>query len=250
MRVLLTILGGLVLGGLAYVGCFDFQMNWDDDGGGCPVCDGVVCEDDGNECTWDVCNCETGECGVADALEGLVCKRDGSAGVCVDGTCQEDIWCGGACDDGNECTLNRCYLDLGTCDEEVDLGVISIGDGTLCSGGFCRDETCVTLVNQCTADDLAAIDAGDGPDFEEVVACTQEWYDAVAGEQETLGCIDAVTNCTQEFGISLTAECTSCFALRGCCMLHECGCESPEPRCDTCVEASCQPLVDACLGGR
>lgn len=229
--------------------CSDWgYWEWDGDDGGCPVCEGIVCEDDGNECTWDVCNCETGECGVADALEGLVCTLDESAGVCVDGMCQEDIWCGGACDDGNECTLNRCYLDLGTCDEKVDLVIIPIGDGAVCSGGFCRDEVCVTLVDQCTADDLAAIESGDEPELDEVAACREQWNAEALGED--LGCMTAITNCVQESGTSLSSECSSCFALRECCMLYECGCESPEPRCDDCVQESCEPLVDACVGGQ
>jgi hypothetical protein len=217
-------------------------------GHGCPACDGVVCEDDGNECTLDVCSCDTGDCGITGLLDGLVCRPDESAGVCVDGVCQEDIWCGGACDDGNECTLNLCYLDQGTCDEEVDL-VISIGDGTVCSGGFCRDEVCVTLLDQCTADDLAAIESGDEPDAYEIVACRDEWND-VGGGEEDLGCMAAIPNCLQESGTSLSAECSNCFALRECCMIYACGCESPEPRCDQCVEETCEPLVDACIGGQ
>jgi hypothetical protein len=51
-------------------------------------------------------------------------------------------------------------------------------------------------------------------------------------------------------GTLLSAECSECFALELCCMLSECGCESPDPDCDQCIEESCQPLVDACVGGQ
>jgi hypothetical protein len=221
---------------------------WDEscngDGDGCPVCDNVVC-DDGNECTEDFCNCETGECGVGDGLDGFVCDLDGSTGVCLHRVCQEDVWCNGTCDDGNECTVHVCRFDEGVCDKLTP----GIGDGTVCSGGFCRDEVCVTLLDQCTADDLGAIESGDEPDAEDLAACRQDW-NAFGGGEEELWCITAITNCIQGSGTSLSAECSSCFALRECCMWHECGCESPEPRCDDCVQESCQPLADACVGGQ
>jgi len=242
---------GFVLFLLAVVGCTwdppqDDCWSWDrpcNGGGGCPVCDGVVCEDDGNECTEDICNCDTGECGLTEALDGFGCELDGATGICVDGLCQEDVWCNGRCDDGNECTVDRCYLDEGTCSE--DEGVLE--DGAVCSDGFCRDGACVALVDQCSADDLAAIEAGDEPDADQLVACREDW-NAVGGGEEELGCITAITNCVQESGTSLGAECSSCFALRACCMIYECGCESPEPRCYECLQESCHPLVDACIG--
>lgn len=215
------------------------------DGHGCPACDVVVCEDDGNECTEDICNCETGECGFTEALEGFGCDLDGTSGVCVEGVCEEDIWCRGACDDGNECTVDRCYLDEATCSEDEGW----VHDGTVCRGGACVDGICETLANQCTTDDLAAIEAGDEPDADKIVACREDW-NAVGGGEGELGCITAMTNCIQVSGTSLSAECSSCFSLRECCMVYECGCESPEPRCDECLEASCQPLADACLGGQ
>ncbi|MBW2629054.1 MAG: hypothetical protein JRE45_15725 [Deltaproteobacteria bacterium] len=44
------------------------------------LCQGVVCEDDGNECTGDVCNFADGTCNVSD---GTSC----STGACLDGVC-------------------------------------------------------------------------------------------------------------------------------------------------------------------
>jgi len=46
------------------------------------VCEGVECEDDGNECTEDVCDPEDGTCGVP-VQDGTPC----SSGACLDGAC-------------------------------------------------------------------------------------------------------------------------------------------------------------------
>ena len=236
----------LSLGALVVVQCGGWGY-WEldgDNGGGCPVCDGVVCEDDGNDCTEDGCNCDTGECGITEPLDGLVCELDGSTGVCLNGVCREDVWCGGTCDDSNECTVNFCRIGEGVCDEDI----AQVGDGTLCSDGFCRNGVCGTLVDQCTVDDLSTIAAGDEPKADALTACRGEWN--AVGNPEGEGCITFITDCLQQSGTSLSAGCSSCFALRECCMVYECGCESPEPRCDGCLEESCQPLVDACVGGQ
>jgi hypothetical protein len=236
-------LGALVVG---QCGFGDWDLDWDgDDGGGCPVCDGVVCEDDGNECTEDGCNCDTGKCGITDPLDGMVCELDGSTGVCLDGVCQEDVWCNGTCDDGNECTVNACRLWEGVCDELTPVEA-RVEDGTVCSGGACADGVCKTFRDQCKVDDLAAIEAGDEPDTRLIMKCWQDQLGLIDGQ----GCLSTTTRCLQESGTLLSAECSECFALELCCMLSECGCESPEPRCDPCVEESCQPLVDACIGGQ
>lgn len=249
MRVLLAILGVLVVGGLAYAGCFDFQMDWDDNdndnGDGCAACDLVVCEDDRNECTEVMCDCDTGECfGFGEPFDGMVCELDGSTGVCEGGVCQEDVWCNGACDDGNECTVNFCRLGENVCDELTPTEA-RVEDGTVCSGGACADGVCDTFVDQCTVDDLAAIEARREPKADAITTCRGEWNGLPEPKE---GCITFITNCLQGFGTSLTADCSNCFALRECCMVYECRCELPLPHCDQCVEETCQPLVDACLG--
>ena len=223
------------------------------DGDGCPVCDNVVCQDDGNECTEDVCNCETGECGFTEAVDGRVCSLDGSTGVCLDGACQADIWCQGTCDDGNECTNNFCRIwdspqpGEGECDE-LTPGEARVGDGTLCAEGFCSNGVCVDVqVDQCTVEDLSAIEAGDEPKADAMMTCRGQWGGLPDPKE---GCITFITDCLQQSGTSLSTGCSSCFSLRECCMVYECGCNQPEPRCDQCLEESCQPLVDACLGGQ
>lgn len=50
--------------------------------GGSDLCEGMMCEDDGNECTEDVCNPADGRCGVP-VGNGTAC----SDGACMDGEC-------------------------------------------------------------------------------------------------------------------------------------------------------------------
>jgi hypothetical protein len=60
---------------LAVMGCSETPDGTD-------LCEGVMCEDDGNECTEDVCNPADGTCGVP-IENGTVC----SSGACLDGSC-------------------------------------------------------------------------------------------------------------------------------------------------------------------
>jgi len=64
-------------------------------------------------------------------------RHDGGAGVCLSGVCREKLCEGVVCDDGNECTRDRCDYADGTCD------FILLADGTWCGhrrrcvGGVC-----------------------------------------------------------------------------------------------------------------
>jgi len=245
MRYLFGLLCVCALSVFLVVGCevdvgeiclFEPCPNGDD----CPLCAHVECEDDGNECTEVVCDCATGRCGTVPVDRGgTVCDFDGLGGVCIEGACEEDIWCEGACDVSDECTVSFCDLDTSTCEN------ILIEDGTLCSGGFCQDGVCDILVDQCTADDLAAIEAGDVPGT-----------DCTGGVAWNYECLIVVTGCLQELsGTSLSTPCLGCYALGACCMLKECDalCEGPpQPGddCDICIQEYCQPQVDACVGGQ
>jgi hypothetical protein len=117
----------LALGALRMVGCGDESP--------CGNCD------DGNPCTMD--NCVSDElvlCEVAHRCEhppvtnGTPCGPDT---VCVSGVCGENLCEGVVCDDGLECTKDRC----------------NYGDGTCHFQSLCGDD------NECTDD---ACDAADG----------------------------------------------------------------------------------------
>jgi hypothetical protein len=156
---------------------------------------------------------------------------------------------GVVCDDGNECTIDSCSRDDGTCNYEAAF------DATACSGGFCRNGVCDIRVDQCTADDLAAIEAGDEPDTDAIADCMEGDY----GYDSP--CFDPIIDCVQDSGTALSDECSSCFAFQACCTRKYCGlgesglgpCDAaPQPgdACDRCIQEVCQPQVDVCIGGQ
>jgi hypothetical protein len=137
------------------------------DGSVCPAGCGGCLEDidceDGNLCTTDTCNQETGQC----EFDPVVCPTDGVActllefcneatGECAyipdDSYCDNGVWCDGAetcdavldcqvgtdvdCDDGVACTVDSCNENTDSCD--------NIPDDNYCDNGLWCDgfETC------------------------------------------------------------------------------------------------------------
>jgi hypothetical protein len=165
MRYMLRLLCVCALGVMPLVGCFgDFLEESD-------PCEGVVCPEDGDECTVEFCVCfETGcnaKCVSGPAVNGTDCTFDGIAGVCVSGMCGENLCEGVLCDDADACTDDTCdYLD-GTCSfppvmcddydsctedtcnpaDGCNFTPIEGRDGTQCSrlegAGMCEDGVCV-----------------------------------------------------------------------------------------------------------
>lgn len=106
----------------------------------CDLCFGVVCEDDGNVCIADICDWNTGRCGVP-AVDGTLCEYKGLFwGSCVSGFCAKAVCEDGVCDDGNECTEDVCDSMARLC------SYVPVADGTLCdldgSSGVCRAGAC------------------------------------------------------------------------------------------------------------
>jgi hypothetical protein len=196
--------------------------------------------DDGNECTLDLCvgdGCET-----EPREDGWECALNGTSGVCVSGECVVNLCESVVCNDGNECTEGACdYVD-GRC-------VFSpVSDGEPCgNGGYCLAGECTVLVDRCTDNDLAAIETGEEPDRTALAQCAQLAMPA----DNLLACLDDITECLEDAGTTLTTECSSCFALLGCCMVDACAACWPGPgdACDACIEESCQTRVDICVGG-
>jgi hypothetical protein len=111
---------------------------------------------------------------------------------------------------------------------------------------------CGALVGQCTADDLAEIEAGNQPDISVVIDCAIAAIDAV-------DCLGSVTGCLRASGTTLSEECSSCFALQACCAMYQCSllaggpCHVGNPmsgNCVVCVEAMCRSHVNLCVGGQ
>ena len=131
MRYLFGFLGVCALGVVPLVGCDPFP-NCDSD-----PCEGVVCPDDGNECTDEVCIggwfCSR-ECVSGPAVNGTECTFDGLSGVCVSGECGENLCEGVVCEDNDACTDDTCdYVD-GMC----DFTPVWCDDGNGCTEDTCN----------------------------------------------------------------------------------------------------------------
>ena len=89
----------------------------------CSTGEEVDC-DDGNACTIDSCNPDTGECEFGDPT---------------------------VCDDGNACTVDSCNTDTGECE---------FGDPTVCDDGdVCTDDSCNTDTGVCESVDNGTCEA-------------------------------------------------------------------------------------------
>jgi predicted outer membrane repeat protein len=100
-------------------GCFSYVRSHNvDDGQACeaPLCEGVVCEDDGDECTRDVCNAATGTCDYPPVQDGTPC----TGGICLSGVCEV------------LCVANVCQCsEFGIRAIDIDNNVILDGEGNL-----------------------------------------------------------------------------------------------------------------------
>jgi len=128
-----------------------------------PVCD------DGNVCTADLCDAQTGcdnfavggDCSDGDECNGLE--------NCFDGECTAGTPL--VCDDGNVCTADSCHADHG-CETTPLVDGTSCADDDVCNGAeICQGATCTSG---------ASLQCEDGND------CTLDSCDAVAGCQTEL----------------------------------------------------------------
>ena len=104
------------------------------------LCAGVDC-DDSNECTVDVCDPLSGECGHTNVVDDTACDFGDLPGLCLGGACEDAMLCAGVeCDDSNECTEDVCDPKDGQC---VHTNVM---DDTACDlgrlPGVCRTGVC------------------------------------------------------------------------------------------------------------
>lgn len=186
----------------------------DDDGNAVAVCscDGDDDCDDGDNCTTDACDTDTGVCSnvAVECPEGQVCDAD--TGECVDEGCMSDA----DCDDMDNCTDDVCDTDTGECSNEAVVcpdGQVCDADSGECVGAPCEaDEDCDDM-DACTTDTCT-----DGAcAFEDVVCeddgdlCTTEACNADSGECESTAveCPDGQT-CDADSGECVdVAECTT-----------------------------------------
>ena len=101
------------------------------------LCEGVVCDDTGNDCTAAACNSSTGVCETSNVGNGTECN-DGEAGTCQEGVCVPNPECVVAADcpdTGNECIDPVC--DAGTCGTSFNTDACDGGNGTCDGAGLC-----------------------------------------------------------------------------------------------------------------
>ena len=121
------------------------------------LCEGVTCDDTGNECTVAECNPANGQCETSTVDDGTECN--GGAGMCMDGQCVDEDLCDGVvCEDDNECTTGLCNPDDGECSyTPVDDGTACNDGAGMCVSGDCMDAdlcegvTCDDTGNECTS---------------------------------------------------------------------------------------------------
>lgn len=110
----------------------------------------MTCEDDGNDCTQETCNSETGACESTSIEEGAC--EDGDlctvGDVCVAGECvpgEPD-----PCDDGNQCTIDTCLESVG-CYHLPDQNPCCIGAVSVCDdSNSCTDDFCDPVTGECS----------------------------------------------------------------------------------------------------
>jgi hypothetical protein len=99
-----------------------------------PLCVGVVCPPDENECTIEYCSGGICRSGPVLNMPATACDFDGLSGICIDGVCGENLCEDVVCDDGNLCTEGTCdYVD-GTC----EFTPVFCDDGDGCTVGTCN----------------------------------------------------------------------------------------------------------------
>ena len=193
------------------------------------LCAGVIC-DDGNLCTDDVCNPDTGDC---QSTSNTKACDDGNA--CTDNdSCVEGVCAGTSinCDDGNLCTNDSCEALTGCANTAV---ACSQGDTCDPADGFCKpDDPCANMncddSKPCTDDtcvDGTCINTNNTASCDDNQACTT-------------GDICSNGSCS---GTAVTCEFGSCDTSTGQCPGDPCAnmnCDDSNPCTDdTCVDGAC-----------
>ena len=167
------------------------------------ICQGAADCDDGNLCTDDVCDLQTGLC--SNPFNAAPC--DDGMGCTINDTCTEGL-CGGVasdemCDDGNVCTYERCDLERGC--------LIYSNNGEACDDGvactrddLCHDRMC-TGVDDCIDSEVCDLDGGQCmPALRDVVFSA--FNDLAWGDGQRLGNITRFTSPAGGSGLPTAGE--------------------------------------------
>ncbi|MBT8453625.1 MAG: hypothetical protein KJO40_16795, partial [Deltaproteobacteria bacterium] len=205
------------------------------EGDGGDLCEDVMCEDDGNECTETACNPANGACETSNVADGTEC--DGGAGTCSGGQCVEVDLCEGVdCDDNNECTADACDPADGSCSgSNVDDGTPCNNDEGVCSNGSCVD------VNLCEG--VVCDDTGN--------ECTVAMCNNSTGQCDTMNVADG-TECNGGSGACSAGECVDNNLCDGvdCTSSNECVQDGTcDPADGQCIAGANEPTDTACSDG-
>ena len=258
------------------------------------VCDGGVCQgapidcDDANPCTDDLCHPSDGcqaipnldpcddlnTCTTDDSCVGGVCVGIGSLD-CDDGNpCTKDICepgggCAhadvdGACDDGDDCTVNDSCVD-GMCNPGAPM---NCDDGNPCTADSCADGTCAYADVPGSCDDGNVCTTGDhcvdgACEFTGTVVCdddnpcTADWCNHLQGCEY----VDTAVPCNDGNACTAGEVCADGACQGGAAMVCDDGNPCTDDSCDPamgCIDtpntASCDDgnactAGDACSGG-
>jgi len=246
---------------------------------GCVVGTHIDC-DDGIPCTIDACNEETRSCSHepddARCDNGLLC--DGVERCDVAGGCRSPAPI--VCDDGVDCTIDRCDDQNGAC--------LHLVDDTYCDNGvFCDGEEacdavrgCMSSVSPCTdtvCDEAQGrcVDCLDDADCDDGVDCTQDTcdrrpgnctfapddarcddFDACTTDRcDAAGCVfEPITECcTGDAQCDDGNPCTDDLCEAGRCVIHNnntaCDDDDACTRNDTCAGGACSGTRSPNCGG-
>jgi hypothetical protein len=133
---------------------------------GCTEPEPIIC-DDGDACTTEACNPNTGECETTDTVscdDGDACTTES----CNPNTGECETTDTVSCDDGDACTTESCNPNTGEC-ETTD--TVSCDDGDACTTESCNPNT-----GECETTDTVSCDDGD--------VCTDDFCNPNTGECE------------------------------------------------------------------
>lgn len=128
------------------------------------LCAEVEC-DDGDDCTQDVCDRDTGQCSYPDEPDDTLCDFGGLPGFCKAGVCEDAMLCANKdCDDEDVCTADGCNPANGECihtpGEDGVTCPYRIGSPGVCFNGVCGcdpDGACNDL-NDCTTEECDGVE--------------------------------------------------------------------------------------------
>ena len=236
--------------------CIDtcVKKRWIHSSQSCVQCVGTPLDcNDGNECTNNTCNHQTGQC---EAINNMQPCDDGNPctyqDTCINGVC---IGLHISCDDGNFCTDDHCDINTGQCVNTAnDNNICTDGNactlGDMCVNGTCTywDEvTCNSTANPCITDTCNPLDGKCVP-LEDYTPCDDGDLCTSNDHCKDGECVGYPMDCN-DFN-----DCTHDVCFHGTCLYADndgspCDDGDPCTVSDTCVGNTCVGTPKNCTDG-